>query len=66
MAFHESARGGRSGPRQTTFLPDRLALAGKKMRSGAGQTCGAAEQQGRLAQAIAEADRYAGAELDQP
>jgi hypothetical protein len=26
----------------------------------------AAEQQGRLAQAIAEADRYAGAELDQP
>jgi hypothetical protein len=26
----------------------------------------AAEQQGRLAQAIAEADRYAGAELDRP
>ena len=26
----------------------------------------AAEKQGRLAQAIAEADRYAGAELDQP
>jgi hypothetical protein len=26
----------------------------------------AAEEQGRLAQAIAEADRYAGAELDQP
>ena len=25
-----------------------------------------AEEQGRLAQAIAEADRYAGAELDQP
>ena len=26
----------------------------------------AAEEQGRLTQAIAEADRYAGAELDQP
>jgi hypothetical protein len=56
---------GRSGPRQTAFLPDRLALAGKKMRSGAG-----AELWGRRAAGQAragnraEADRYAGAELD--